>query len=153
MWLLLLTYLAEMVEFRILSGGSMSKSSITTLDFRRGDFNVFTYLLGRILWDTGLERRGIQESLSIFKDHLVQAQESSIPTSRNANKCSRKPAWMNKELLIELRHKKEAVFTASLCLSLHWEDQHSGIPCSWDQRENRARKTYLWWRRTRLGST
>lgn len=45
---LLLAYLADMMRFKILSEWSMSKSRITTLDFRRADLNFFRYLLGSI---------------------------------------------------------------------------------------------------------
>ncbi|GAB0208710.1 hypothetical protein GRJ2_003336700 [Grus japonensis] len=38
----------EMVEFKILSGGSRAKSKITTLDFRRADFDLFKDMLGRV---------------------------------------------------------------------------------------------------------
>ena len=65
-------------------------------------------LLGRVPWDKALEGRGAQESWLIFKDHLLQAQERCIPTKRKSGKNTRRPAWMNKELLDKLKHKKEA---------------------------------------------
>ncbi|GAB0179340.1 hypothetical protein GRJ2_000399300 [Grus japonensis] len=37
----------EIVEFRILRGGSQAKSKITSLDFRRDDFGLFRDLLER----------------------------------------------------------------------------------------------------------
>lgn len=49
----------EMMEFRILRGGSKVKSK-TTLDVRTGDYNLFRDLLGKIPWDTNLERRRSQ---------------------------------------------------------------------------------------------
>jgi len=55
-----------------------------------------------------LEGRGAQESWLIFKDHLLQAQEQCIPTKRMLGKNTRRPAWMNKDLLGRLKHKKEA---------------------------------------------
>lgn len=40
----------EMVEFRLLRGGSKAKSKITSLDFRRADYGFSKDLLGRVLW-------------------------------------------------------------------------------------------------------
>ncbi|KAK4811175.1 hypothetical protein QYF61_019806 [Mycteria americana] len=85
----------EMVEFKILKG-------------REEEFGLFNDLLGRLPWDKALEGRGAQESSLIFKDHLLQAQERSIPTNRKSGKNTRRPAWMNKKLLAKLRNKKEA---------------------------------------------
>ncbi|KFW61745.1 hypothetical protein AS28_00352, partial [Pygoscelis adeliae] len=83
-------------------------SELTTLDFRRADFGLFRDLLGRVPWDKAPEGRGAQESWVMFKDHLLQAQERCIPTKRKSGKNARRPAWMNKELLDKLKHKKEA---------------------------------------------
>ncbi|XP_068003200.1 uncharacterized protein [Melanerpes formicivorus] len=41
----------------------------------------------------------------IFKDHHLQVQEWSISVSRKSSKGSRRPAWMNKELLTRFSHK------------------------------------------------
>ncbi|KFQ85446.1 hypothetical protein N337_12339, partial [Phoenicopterus ruber ruber] len=83
-------------------------SKLTTLAFRRADFGLFRGLLARVPWDKALEVRGAQASWLIFKDHLLQAQEQCIPTKRKSGKNTRSPAWMNKELLDKLKHKKEA---------------------------------------------
>ncbi|KGL94878.1 hypothetical protein N301_02103, partial [Charadrius vociferus] len=83
-------------------------SKLATMDFRRADFGLLRDLLGRIPWDKGLEGRGAQENWLIFKDHLLQAQEQCIPTKRKSGKNARRPAWMNKELLDNLKQKKEA---------------------------------------------
>ncbi|KFV19397.1 hypothetical protein N340_02194, partial [Tauraco erythrolophus] len=83
-------------------------SKLTTPDFRREDFGLLRDLLGRVQWDEALEGRGAQESWLIFKDHRLQAQERCIPTKRKSGKNTRRPAWMNKELLDQLGHKKKA---------------------------------------------
>ncbi|KFM05090.1 hypothetical protein AS27_03707, partial [Aptenodytes forsteri] len=83
-------------------------SKLTALDLRRADFGLFRDLLGRVPWDKALEGRGAQETWVIFKDHLLQAQERCSPTKRKSGKNTRRPAWMNKELLDKLKHKKEA---------------------------------------------
>ncbi|KFV15062.1 hypothetical protein N340_07525, partial [Tauraco erythrolophus] len=79
-----------------------------TLDFRRGDFNLFRDLLSRVQWDEALQGRRAQKSWLIFKDHFLQAQEQCVPTKRKSGRNTRRPAWMNKELLDQLRHKKKA---------------------------------------------
>ena len=95
----------EMIEFRILKEGNKAKSSITASGFRRADFGIFRDLFGRSPQETILER-GVQKSCLIFKDHLLQTQEWSIPTSQESSKGNRRPAWMNKELLTKHKHKK-----------------------------------------------
>ncbi|PKU35024.1 hypothetical protein llap_14673 [Limosa lapponica baueri] len=54
-----------------------------------------------------LEGREAQESWLIFKDHLLQAQERCIPRKKLGKKA-RRPAWINKEHLDKVKHKKEA---------------------------------------------
>ncbi|GAB0181505.1 hypothetical protein GRJ2_000615800 [Grus japonensis] len=97
----------EMVELKILKAARRAESKLTTLNFRRADFDLFRDLLGRVPWDKALEGRGAQESWLVFKDHLLQAQERCIPTKRKSGKSIRRPAWMNKELLDKLQYKKE----------------------------------------------
>ncbi|GAB0186361.1 hypothetical protein GRJ2_001101400 [Grus japonensis] len=97
----------EVVEFKILRAARRAHSKLTTLDFRRADSGLFRDLLGRVPWDRALEGRGVQKSWLVFEDHLLQAQEQCIPTKRKSGK-TRRPAWMNKELLSKLKHKKEA---------------------------------------------
>ncbi|GAB0209421.1 hypothetical protein GRJ2_003407800 [Grus japonensis] len=89
----------EMVEFRILRAARRAHSKLTTLDFRRADFGLLRDLLGRIPWDKALEGRGAQDSWLIFKGHLLQAQERCIPRKRKSSKTTKRPLWMNKELL------------------------------------------------------
>ncbi|GAB0203910.1 high affinity cAMP-specific and IBMX-insensitive 3',5'-cyclic phosphodiesterase 8B [Grus japonensis] len=98
----------EMVDFKILSTARRTHSKVTTLDFRRAAFGLFRDLLGRAPWDKALEGRGTQDSWLVFKDHLLQAQERCTPAKRKSGKNTRRPAWMNKELLDKLKHRKEA---------------------------------------------
>ncbi|GAB0210021.1 mitochondrial enolase superfamily member 1 [Grus japonensis] len=97
----------EMVEFRILRAARRAHSKLTTLDFRRADFGLFRDLLGRIPWGKALEGRGAQDSWLIFKGHLLQAQERCIPTKRKSSKTTKRPPWMNKEVLGKVKQKKE----------------------------------------------
>ncbi|GAB0197925.1 mitochondrial enolase superfamily member 1 [Grus japonensis] len=97
-----------MVEFKILRAAKRAHSKLTALDFRRADFGLFRDLLGKVPWDKALEGRGAQERWLVFKGHLLQAQERCISTKRKSGKNAQRPAWMNKELLSKLKHKKEA---------------------------------------------
>ncbi|GAB0184760.1 hypothetical protein GRJ2_000941300 [Grus japonensis] len=98
----------EIVEFKILRAMRRVHSKLTTLDFRRADFGLFRHLLGRLPWDKALEGRGAQDSWLMFKGHLLQAQERCIPTKKESGKNTKRPLWMNKELLGKVKHKKEA---------------------------------------------
>ncbi|GAB0180270.1 mitochondrial enolase superfamily member 1 [Grus japonensis] len=49
-----------------------------------------------------------QDSWLILKAHLLQAQERCIPTKRKSSKTTKRPPWMNKELLGKVKQKKEA---------------------------------------------
>ncbi|GAB0183649.1 hypothetical protein GRJ2_000830200 [Grus japonensis] len=97
----------EMVEFKILRAARRVHSKLTTLDFRRADFGLFRDLLGRVPWEKALEERGAQEIGLIFEDHLFQAQEQCIPTKRKSGKNTKRPVWMNKELLGKLKSKRK----------------------------------------------
>jgi len=54
-----------------------------------------------------MEGREVQESCLIFKTHLLQAQEQSIPKNKKSAKNAWRPAWMNQELLDKLKYKKK----------------------------------------------
>lgn len=91
-----------MVEFRILKGGGKAKTKITAVDLRRADFGIFRDLLRRIPWETVLESRVVQERPVILRYHLPTKLKSGLPASRKSSKGSRRPTWMNKELLTKL---------------------------------------------------
>lgn len=76
------------------------------MGFNREDFALFMDLLDGVPWDKGPEGREVQESWLIFNDHLLQAQEQSIPISRLSGKKNRRPTCMNKEILTKLKLKK-----------------------------------------------
>ena len=98
----------ERVEFKILRAARRAHSKLTTLDFRRADFGLFRDLLYREPWYKGLEGRGAQENWLIFRDHLLQGQDGCVPTKRKSGENTRRPAWMNRELLDNVKHKKDA---------------------------------------------
>ncbi|GAB0179147.1 hypothetical protein GRJ2_000380000 [Grus japonensis] len=96
----------EMVEFKILRAVRRVHSKLTTLDFRRADFGLFRDLLGRIPWDKARKEDGPRKAWLVFKDRLLQAQEQCIPTKRKSSKNTKRPPWMNKELLGKVKQKK-----------------------------------------------
>jgi len=97
----------EMVEFRIMRGGSRAISRIKTMDFRRANFDLFQELLGGIPWARALEGWGVHECWSLFKHYFLHAQDRCIPLSKKSSKGSRRSAWMSKQLLVELRWKRK----------------------------------------------
>jgi len=44
---------------------------------------------------------------AVFKNHPLEAREQAIPLCRNLIKQGRRPAWLNGELLTDLRRKKK----------------------------------------------
>ncbi|KFV02207.1 hypothetical protein N340_13570, partial [Tauraco erythrolophus] len=103
-----------------------------TLDFRRADFDLFRDLLARVQWDEALEGGEAQESWLIFKDYLLQAQERCIPTKRKSSRNTTRPAWMNKELLDQLGHKKKA-YRGWKRGQVAWEEHRVIIQATRDQ--------------------
>ncbi|XP_075302833.1 uncharacterized protein LOC142365677 isoform X1 [Opisthocomus hoazin] len=71
----------EMVDFRILRGGSRAISRIKTLDLKRANCGVFKELVGGIPWARALEGRGVQECWSLFKHHVLHTQNLRIGAS------------------------------------------------------------------------
>lgn len=80
----------EIVEFKILWAVKRVCSKLTSLDFRRADFGLFSSLLD-LPWDQALEEREVQESWLILIGHLLQAHERCIPTIRKLGKTNRRP--------------------------------------------------------------
>ncbi|CAM4648647.1 unnamed protein product [Lepidochelys kempii] len=96
----------ELVEFRILTQGRKVSSRIRTLDFRKADFDSLRERMARIPWGTNLKGKGVQESWLYFKESLLRLQGQTIPMSRKNSKYGRRPAWLNGEILADLKHKK-----------------------------------------------
>ncbi|CAM4651557.1 unnamed protein product [Lepidochelys kempii] len=64
--------------------------------------------MGRIPWGTNMKGKGVQESWLYFKESLLRLQGQNIPMCRKNSKYGRRPAWLNGEILADLKHKKEA---------------------------------------------
>ncbi|KAK4817985.1 hypothetical protein QYF61_004098 [Mycteria americana] len=50
--------------------------------------------------------RGVQEGWTFFKEEVLKAQEQAVPRCRKTSQRGRRPAWLNRELWLELREKK-----------------------------------------------
>lgn len=107
MWWLGTVLAAMSMEIRTLRRANGWKCRPTTLDFRRTDFGLFRDLFGRMPWDMAMQRRETQESLLIFKGHILWTQEWSIPSGRNQGKGVRRHARMRKKFPTKLRDRKE----------------------------------------------
>ncbi|CAM4614120.1 unnamed protein product [Lepidochelys olivacea] len=97
-----------MVEFRFLTQGRKESSRIWTLDFRKADFDSLRELMGRIPWENNVRGKGVWESWLYFKESLWGLQGQTIQMCRKNSKYGRRPAWLNSEILADLKHKKEA---------------------------------------------
>ncbi|KAG6924381.1 hypothetical protein G0U57_017597, partial [Chelydra serpentina] len=65
-------------------------------------------LMGKVPWEKNMRRKGVQESWLYFKEFLLRLQEQTIPMCRKKSKYGRQPAWLNSEILADLKHKKAA---------------------------------------------
>jgi len=70
------------------------------MDFQRADFGLFRTLVERVPWERVLKGKGVQESWTFFKEEVLMAQEQAVPMSHKMNRRGRRPAWLNRELLL-----------------------------------------------------
>ena len=82
-------------------------SRTATLDFRRADFNLFRTMNEWAPWEVVLESMGVQEGWEYFKEVTLKVQELTIPKSRKTSQCARSPDWLNRDLWLELKNKRE----------------------------------------------
>ena len=78
------------------------------MDFRRADFGQFRTLVERVPWEKALKGKGVQEGWTLSREEVFKAQEQAVPMRRNTNRRGRRPAWLNRELLLGLRKKRRA---------------------------------------------
>lgn len=64
-------------------------------------------LIGTEITASAFEGLGVNESWSVFKKHLSKARKQAIPLCQKLSKLSTRPAWLNREHLLELRRKKK----------------------------------------------
>ncbi|KAK4819351.1 LOW QUALITY PROTEIN: hypothetical protein QYF61_001243 [Mycteria americana] len=95
----------EMIEFLIRGEAVRGVSKTATLDFRRADFGLFRRLVERVPWEAALMGKGGQEAWAFFKEEDLKAQKQAVPRCRKTSWRGRRPAWLNRELWLELRKK------------------------------------------------
>ncbi|KAK4828285.1 LOW QUALITY PROTEIN: hypothetical protein QYF61_024950 [Mycteria americana] len=98
----------EMIEFLILGEVRRGFSRTATLDYRRADFGLFRRLVERVPWEAVLMGKGVQEGWTFFKNEILKMQEQVVPMWRKTSPRGRRPAWLNRELWLELRKKNRA---------------------------------------------
>ncbi|KAK4810736.1 hypothetical protein QYF61_007710 [Mycteria americana] len=96
----------EMIEFLIRGEAARGVSKTATLDFRRADFGLFRRLVERVPWEAALMGKGVQEGWTFFKEEVLKAQERAVPRCRKTSWRGRRPAWLTRELWLELRRKR-----------------------------------------------
>ncbi|TRZ15396.1 hypothetical protein HGM15179_011710 [Zosterops borbonicus] len=96
----------EIIEFSIIGEIRRNTNKNLTLDFQRVDFGLFRRLIQRVLWEAALKNKGVQESWVFFKTEILKAQEQSVPVCGKRSQRGKRPAWIGKEVLDELRNKK-----------------------------------------------
>ena len=57
-------------------------------------------------WQSAFAGLGVHECWSVVKKRRLKAQEHAIPLCRQPSKRGRPPAWLNRELVVELSSKK-----------------------------------------------
>ena len=63
----------DMVEFSILGGVRRGNSKTATLSALRKSFELFRRLVGRVLWGSVLESKGVQDGWLLFKKEVLKA--------------------------------------------------------------------------------
>ncbi|KAK4827999.1 hypothetical protein QYF61_022776 [Mycteria americana] len=96
----------EMIEFLIRGEAARGVGKTATLDFRRADFSLFRRLVDRVPWEAALMGKGVQEGWTFFKEEVLKAQERAVPRCRKTSRRGRRPAWLTRELWLELRRKR-----------------------------------------------
>lgn len=126
-------------KLKILRQKSKAKVKITIVDFIRADFVLFRHMLEWIPWQMTLEERGVQDIWTIFKDHLLLAQDLAAMTNKkiiqrqpkacmNEQGASDKPQTAERSLC--KWRKQRCPGGAWRLLSTKWWCQESQSPCA-----------------------
>jgi len=95
----------EMTEF-LVCGEVKRGPWTTTMDFLRADFGLLRMLVERVPWERVLKGKGILKGWTFFRKEVSKAQEQAVPMCCKTNWRGRRPAWLNRELLLGLRKKR-----------------------------------------------
>ncbi|PKU46257.1 rna-directed dna polymerase from mobile element jockey- hypothetical protein [Limosa lapponica baueri] len=67
---------------------------------------ILRRLLDKIPWEAALKDIGVQEGWTHFKKEVLKAQEQAVPVCRKTSRRGRRPAWLNRDLLLDLGNKR-----------------------------------------------
>ena len=105
---------------------SKTASKTLTLNMGRADFRLLKELVSKVPWESAFEGIGVHECWSLFKSHLLRAQEQAIPKCQKSSKRGRRPAWLSRDLLLELRQKRK-VYGHWKQGQVPWEDYRDAV--------------------------
>uniref|UniRef100_A0A670J7Z7 Reverse transcriptase domain-containing protein n=1 Tax=Podarcis muralis TaxID=64176 RepID=A0A670J7Z7_PODMU len=96
-----------LLKFTMQRKGAAKHTRTQFFDFKKADFIKLREVLGEIPWTVILKGKGVQDGWEFVKREIVKAQLQAIPMRRKHGRCLKKPGWLSKELLTELRLKKD----------------------------------------------
>ncbi|XP_060133197.1 uncharacterized protein LOC132592449 [Zootoca vivipara] len=96
-----------LLEFIIQRKGATKHTKTQILDFKKTDFRKLRETLGKIPWTVILKGKGVHDGWEFVKREILKAQLQAIPMRRKHGRCLKKPGWLSKELLTELRFKRD----------------------------------------------
>ena len=111
----------EVVEFKIFGDRRKTATKTSTLNMGKADFGLLRELVSQVPWETALEGIGVHQCWSLFKGHFLRASEQAIPPCCKSSRWGRRLAWLNRDLLLELRQKKK-VYACWKQDQATWED-------------------------------
>lgn len=94
-------------EFKNVGVRRKTVSRVATVNLKRPDFKLLGELASSVPWEFDLGGLGLHESSSLFKNRVLKAQEWVISLCLKRSKRGRRPAWLNRELCLELELKKK----------------------------------------------
>uniref|UniRef100_A0A8C0A0D2 Reverse transcriptase domain-containing protein n=1 Tax=Anas zonorhyncha TaxID=75864 RepID=A0A8C0A0D2_9AVES len=72
----------------------------------KADFRLLGELVSKVPWEAALEGLDVHQCWSFFKRCLLEAQDQAIPKYRKSGRRGRRPAWLTRNILMEIRRKQ-----------------------------------------------
>ncbi|XP_060139070.1 uncharacterized protein LOC132593239 [Zootoca vivipara] len=96
-----------LLEFIVQRKGATKHTKTQILDFKKADFRKLRETLGEIPWTEILKGKGVHDGWEFVKREILKAQLQAIPMRQKHGRCLKKPGWLSRELLTELRFKRD----------------------------------------------
>lgn len=93
----------KVIKFKISVDRKKSASKTPALDMRRADFRLLRELVSKVPWENIFAGAGVHHCWSHFKHHLLRAQEQAILKYWESRMGGRRPVWLSRDLLLEIR--------------------------------------------------